>query len=240
MEHMMTVEQSPRGLVILAETSLLLAAASALWIMGDLLAGHRQRMWIMNAVWPVTALWAGPMAVYAYYRVGRLSTHRRVREAQERGEEPPGKNKPFWQVAGLAATHCGSGCTLGDICAEWIAWAAALTLFGYMTFAAWFLDYGLAFTFGIAFQYFTIAPMRGLGVREGIKAALKADTLSLTVWQVGMYGWMAIVTFALFGHELAKPNPVFGLMMQIAMAFGFLTSLPVNWWLLKKGIKEKM
>lgn len=29
-------------------------------------------------------------------------------------------------------------------------------------------------------------------------------------------------------------------MMQIAMSFGFLTSYPVNWWLLRSGLKEKM
>jgi hypothetical protein len=29
-------------------------------------------------------------------------------------------------------------------------------------------------------------------------------------------------------------------MMQIAMLAGFLTSYPVNWWLLRAGIKEKM
>jgi hypothetical protein len=29
-------------------------------------------------------------------------------------------------------------------------------------------------------------------------------------------------------------------MMQIAMPAGFLTSYPVNWWLLRAGIKEKM
>jgi nitrogen regulatory protein PII len=29
-------------------------------------------------------------------------------------------------------------------------------------------------------------------------------------------------------------------MMQIAMIFGFLTSYPVNWWLLRKGWKETM
>jgi hypothetical protein len=29
-------------------------------------------------------------------------------------------------------------------------------------------------------------------------------------------------------------------MMQIAMLFGFVTSYPVNWWLLKAGLKEKM
>lgn len=29
-------------------------------------------------------------------------------------------------------------------------------------------------------------------------------------------------------------------MMQIAMIAGFITAYPVNWWLLRKGIKEKM
>jgi hypothetical protein len=27
---------------------------------------------------------------------------------------------------------------------------------------------------------------------------------------------------------------------QIAMLFGFVTSYPVNWWLIERGIKEKM
>jgi len=29
-------------------------------------------------------------------------------------------------------------------------------------------------------------------------------------------------------------------MMQIAMLIGFLTAYPVNWWLLRAGLKEKM
>lgn len=109
-----------------------------------------------------------------------------------------------------------------------------------MAFAGWFVDYGLAFIFGIAFQCFTIAPMRGLGVGEGIKAALKADTLSLRAWQVGMYGWMALAAFAIFGQEIARTNPLFWFMMQIGMAFGFATGFPVNGWLLQRGRKEKM
>jgi hypothetical protein len=28
--------------------------------------------------------------------------------------------------------------------------------------------------------------------------------------------------------------------MQIAMVAGFVTAYPVNWWLIKSGIKEKM
>ncbi|HWG05484.1 MAG TPA: DUF4396 domain-containing protein, partial [Beijerinckiaceae bacterium] len=30
------------------------------------------------------------------------------------------------------------------------------------------------------------------------------------------------------------------LMMQIAMVLGFATTYPVNWWLISRGIKEKM
>ena len=82
--------------------------------------------------------------------------------------------------------------------------------------------------------------MRDLGFGEGIKEATKADVLSLTAWQIEMYGWMAIATFAIFGRELEKTDPVFWFMTQLAMLAGFFTSYPVNWWLLRGGSKEKM
>jgi Domain of unknown function (DUF4396) len=230
----------PAWLTILAIVSLVAGGLCAIWISLDILAGHRQHMWIMNLVWPITALYAGPIALYAYYKVGRLSTRRMTEEAQRRGETPPGSKKPFWQMVMLADTHCGAGCTLGDLMAEWGLVLFPLTLFGQKIFAAWLVDYVLAFGFGIIFQYFTIAPMRGLGFREGIKAAVKADTLSLTAWQVGMYGWMASAIFGIFQREIEKTDPVFWFMMQIAMLVGFLTSYPVNWWLLRAGLKEKM
>ena len=117
---------------------------------------------------------------------------------------------------------------------------AAFTLFGRTIFAAWVLDYVFAFLCGIAFQYYSIKPMRGLTHGEGLRAAIKADTLSLTAWQIGMYGWMAIAVFVIFGHELHPTDPVFWFMMQLGMLAGFLTSYPVNWWLLRTGIKERM
>jgi hypothetical protein len=220
--------------------SLAAGFASSLIIILDIAAGHRQYMKIMNIVWPVTALYSGPLGLWAYYKMGRLSTSRRVREAKAHGEVPPGKRKPFWQSVMAGATHCGSGCTLGDIVAEWFVFFVPLTLFGERVFAAWAIDYVLAFLFGIAFQYFTIRPARKLSPRAGLVAAVKADTLSLTAWQVGMYGWMAVAIFVIFGRDIPKTNPVFWFMMQLAMLAGLLTSYPVNWLLLRKGIKEAM
>ncbi len=225
---------------LIAIVCLLLGAVSTLVIVVDLLAGHAQQMWIMNLVWPITALYAGPLALWGYFTAGRLSTRRAAMEAKQQGKEPPGKKKPFWQMVALGATHCGSGCTLADVVGEWALVFFPLTLFGMKIFGAWVVDYALALLFGIFFQYFTIAPMRNLGFAEGMIQAAKADFLSLSAWQVGMYGWMAIAIFVIIGHEIPKTDPIFWFMMQIAMLAGFVTSYPVNWWLLRAGIKEGM
>ena len=231
----------PEWLLILANASLLIAALCGLVILIDILRGYRQHMWIMNIVWPITAFYSGPIGLFAYFKVGRLSTHQAMQEANRQGITPPAKAKPFWQSVGLAASHCGGGCTLGDLLAEGVLLPfLPFTLFGHRIFAAWTVDFVLAFLFGIVFQYFTIKPMKKLTPSQGLLAALKADSLSLISWQVGMYGWMAIATFLIFGHELDSSSPVFWFMMQIAMLAGFATSYPTNWWLVRAGIKEKM
>jgi hypothetical protein len=232
------MEQVPSWLHGLAIVSLAAACCCSVVIVADLLRGNRQHMWIMNLVWPITALYAGPLALVGYFTAGRRSTARQM-EAMNRGAAAPPET-PFWQAVGLAATHCGAGCTLGDLVAEWGLFLFPLTFLGRPIFASWGIDYLVAFGFGIAFQYLTIVPMRGLDPLRGLIASLKADSLSLTSWQVGMYGWMAIATFVIFGEEIPKDTPLFWFMMQIAMVAGFCTAFPINWWLLKKGIKEKM
>lgn len=230
----------PSSLTSIAIVALGLAVACALLIIADLALGQKQRMWVMNVVWPITALWAGPFGLLAYFKYGRASAEQTVQRAKQAGQTPPHESQPFEVQAGKAATHCGAGCTLGDLVAEFLALAVPLRLFGKPIFGTWVYDYILALLFGIAFQYFTIKPMKGLSPADGLKAAFKADFFSLTAWQLGMYGWMALATFVLFHHELSQTDPIFWLMMQLAMLAGFATSYPVNWWLLRRGVKEKM
>lgn len=56
--------------------------------------------------------------------------------------------------------------------------------------------------------------------------------------------FQAVAYFAIFqssvGTKLTTNTVEFWFMMQIAMIFGFITSYPVNWWLIRNGIKEKM
>lgn len=209
---------------------------------------HPQQMWIMNVVWPVNALFGTVPTLWLYSRFGRLAAC----DATERNKESNNKETPFPVMVAKGAMHCGAGCTLGDIVAESLAlafpviaiWAGWKALFSEKMFAIWIVDYLFAFVLGVAFQYLTIKPMRDLSPSAGIIQAVKADTLSLTAWQVGMYGFMAVAQFAIFrgvlGVKLEPSMPEFWFMMQIAMIAGFLTSYPVNWCLIQAGVKERM
>jgi uncharacterized protein DUF4396 len=117
--------------------------------------------------------------------------------------------------------------------------AAPFAVAGSLVFGEWTLDYILALLIGVTFQYAAISPMlHQTGARIWWRA-LKIEFLSLTAWQVGMYGWMALVIFVWFG-PIPPTHIEFWFLMQLTMACGFLASYPMNWWLVKVGIKSAM
>jgi len=211
-----------------------------------------QKMAVMNVVWPVTALFGTVFTLWAYRRYGRASSRQAMARAEHENRAMPASSQPFPVIVGKGALHCGAGCMIGDVIAEWLAFTAPVvavwlgwqSVFEEKIFAVWVLDFILAFGLGIVFQYFAIAPMRNLSIKQGIVAALKADTLSLAAWQIGMYGFMAIAQFIWFqrayGIRAEVDTPEFWFAMQLAMIAGFATAYPVNWWLIRKGIKERM
>ena len=57
---------------------------------------HPQHMWIINIVWPVTALFGAVWILWQYFKYGRFAEHRLVHEAKRKGETPPNKRlTPF-------------------------------------------------------------------------------------------------------------------------------------------------
>ena len=158
------------------------------------------------------------------------------------GNMPGMKGRPRWQSVVLSTLHCGAGCTLADIVGEWFLFFVPVAIGGSILAGTWVVDYLLALAFGIGFQYAAIRGMeRTLPRGEAIRRAAKADILSLTAWQAGMYGWMAVAIFALNGGEaMPRTSFVFWFSMQVAMACGFLVALPVNILLIRAGIKKGM
>lgn len=226
----------PSLLIVVSWCALGLGFVSGAWILVDTYVGrHRQPMRIMEAVWPVTGLYFGPAAVWGYHRLGRPLTARWQRRHGEKGSP----QKPRWAGVGVDVSHCGAGCTLGDIIAEFTVFGIGATIAGQMLFAAYIGDYIAAVILGIVFQYFAIAPMRGLGLRRGLVEAAKADIVSLTAFEVGLFGWMAL-THLVFLPGVHPDSPVYWFGMQIGMIIGFFTAWPANVWLIRQGIKEPM
>jgi hypothetical protein len=142
---------------------------------------------------------------------------------------------------GISDTLCGAGCALGDVIGEWVLFAFGATIAGVALWPEYIADFALAFVFGIAFQYFAIVPMRHLGLRAGVIAALKSDTLSVITFEIGLFGWMALMFYVFFPDpHLTPDHAAYWLLMQVGMILGFLTSYPANRWLIRHGIKEAM
>ncbi len=215
--------------------SLIVAFLCAGIVLYDMfIRGYRQKMAVMQWVWPVTCLYTGPFGLYFYYRYGRRSS---PKWQEQRGEQPYGEAVSV----GIGVSHCGAGCTLGDIIGATIVFTLGLEIAGLALWPEYIINFTLAFMLGILFQYYSIAPMRGLGVKDGLTAALKADTLSLLAFEVGVFGWMALMQLVFFPvNHISPDTATYWFLMQIGMILGFATAYPVNVWLIRRGIKEAM
>jgi hypothetical protein len=113
----------PQWLMVLSWVTLGLAFASALAILADeLLLGSRQHMAVMNLVHPITALYWGPVWLWAYARNGRKAGRKvmqrearrllrkgvGVEELRRKGESTEAEDLRPWHI-GNAVSHCGAG-----------------------------------------------------------------------------------------------------------------------------------
>jgi hypothetical protein len=273
---------APAWLTVIAWLYLSACFCCAGIIAYDIAVNHRrQPMGVMNVVYPITALYFGPLALALYWRWGRAAAgtamapmspsrttvsnaaaasggdrrylpgaghaHHDLASAAGPGDadersRPAERARPWWVTIAIEVSHCGSGCALGDVISEFAIFALGLTIAGVTLGAEYVGDYALALALGIIFQYFAIAPMRGLGLKDGLIAAAKADFISLTAFEIGLFGWMAVMAYVLFPapHQLMPSSAAFWLLMQAGMIIGYFTSWPANVWLINRGIKVPM
>ncbi|MGB8907390.1 MAG: DUF4396 domain-containing protein [Candidatus Cybelea sp.] len=224
----------PAWLNVLSIVSLSVAAVCSAIVLIDLVR-YPQEMPIMNWVWPITALYGGPLALWMYARLGRPASQEAIKRNQGRMAE-----KPFYSSVAVSATHCGAGASSATSSQSSRFSFTGFTILGSTLAAEFAGDYVLAYAFGIAFQFFAIVPMRHLSLLPGLRAAVKADTFSLTAFEIGLFGWMSLSFFVLFHPPLMPNQPAFWFMMQLGMVLGFLTSYPANWLLIRRGVKEAM
>src|SRR5580692_1233536 len=227
------VRQMAQWLIIVSWVAVILGLLTALAIAFDVTA-RPQHMKIMNVVWPITGLYLPVIGWLLYTNMARrtpmdMSMDMRVASGR----------RPFWKNAFVSTTHCAAGCVIGDIIGAPIVFWTGWTLFGERLFAEFLVLFVLAYIFGIAFQYLPIRAMRRISRREALLEAIKADTLALTAFEIGLFAWMAFIYFQFVPRsELTSPTHWF--MMQIGMVLGFIASFPANWYLVRAGVKPVM
>jgi hypothetical protein len=149
----------PYTLHMLSVFSVILGFVCTLWVAVDVIR-RPPHMAVMAWVWPLTALFGSLLLTAFYLRHGRARPLSE-RQHHNHNHHDHGRNTPFPVAVIKGTLHCGAGCSLGDIIAEILAFAfpVVLLFFGYPSlfsdriFAAWGLDFVLAFALGILFQY---------------------------------------------------------------------------------------
>ncbi|MGH6990756.1 MAG: DUF4396 domain-containing protein, partial [Stellaceae bacterium] len=127
----------PQWLTVLSWVAVGLGLATALTIVIDV-RRHPQHIKIMSIVWPVTGLYFPLIGWWLYQAMGRPMAIDAPRMHAE---------KPRWRSVFLSATHCGSGCVLGDIIGAPIVLASGLTIAGERLFGEYVVEFTIAYFF---------------------------------------------------------------------------------------------
>ena len=208
-----------------------LAALSAAVILFDIVVrGYRQRVGAMNVIWPMTALYLGPVAIWAYYRWGRLGS------PKWQTEHPGTMQKSLSAAALTGGTPGGAASTIGHFLGVPIIVFTGITIAGLDLWAmiAAVAIIATAVLFAYEFLYSTV-PARGLSGVQGVGVAAFIAFVTVLAFDVGMGGWML---FLAFGWVMPPVTDVtFFFLMQIGLTLGFLTGYPVIRLLVQRGVK---
>ena len=131
-----------------------------------------------------------------------------------------------WRTAISATLHCLTGCAIGEVLgmvlATWWGWGDAASIA---------LAVALAFFFGYLLTFVGVR-RSGLGVRQAIRVALAADTLSILVMEVVDNAFLLAVPGAM---ESTLTSGLFWGALALALAVAFVVTVPVNKWLIDRG-----
>ena len=131
-----------------------------------------------------------------------------------------------WRTAVSATLHCLTGCAIGEVLGMVLA-----TWWGWSTGPSIALAVVLAFFFGYLLTFVGVR-RSGLGVRQAIRVALAADTLSILVMEVVDNAFLLAVPGAM---ESTLTSGLFWGALAVALAVAFVVTVPVNKWLIDRG-----
>lgn len=134
-------------------------------------------------------------------------------------------------LAAAATLHCLTGCVIG----ESIGLLIGVSL-GWPPLAIALFATVLAFISGFALTLIPLTVRGGMPVMQALKLVWLGETVSIGTMEVAMNAVDYVVGGMTAGSIFAAQ---FWIAMGIAVVAGYLAGYPVNYVMLKRGIKEK-
>ncbi|MGR6970155.1 DUF4396 domain-containing protein [Streptomyces cynarae] len=131
-----------------------------------------------------------------------------------------------WRTAAQATLHCLTGCAIGEVLGMVIGTAAGLH-----NAATVVISTALAFVFGYALTMRGVL-RAGLPVRQALKVALAADTVSIAVMELIDNTVMVGVPGAM---DAGLGQILFWASLGLSLALAFVLTTPVNRWMIGRG-----
>lgn len=190
------------------------------------LGGYRQPLRAMETVWPITAVYAGPLAWWAYYRWGRPASQ------QWQQQHGPAPRLGLATTAAVQTIPGGAVSFVGHMIAMPLVMWTGWTIAGQGVWPMMLLIAAFALPLLIAFEYHSLSlagQIQSVGRR--LWAASRISILAIVAFDVGMGASMLLVAFVL-GYS--PTSMAFWLVMWGGMWLGFATAYPMVWWSLPK------
>ena len=140
--------------------------------------------------------------------------------------QPAASGAALTRLAVTATLHCLTGCAIGEILGLVIG-----TALGWGDWSTVGPAVALAFFFG---YFLTITPVlrSGLPLRQAVKVALAADTVSILVMEIVDNAFLLLVPGAM---EAGLATTLFWGSLGTSLVVAFLVTVPVNRWMIGRG-----
>lgn len=202
-------------------------ALAAMWVVRD--------EYTVNTAVPTALKWAWPIIVFFFSVVGLLLYGWACRPPGIARYEGQAKEQAFKRYAGTmgrkvtgSAIHCVGGDGLGIMTAMVLARAWRFSFWQEF----WF-EYAVGFAFGwFIFQYKAMRKMAD-GPVMALMMGGRAEFFSMMTVMAGMGAVMAFVTPLVVGQQPPASTAAFWGFGALGLLVGFVTTYPMNYWLVK-------
>ncbi|MFF0790462.1 DUF4396 domain-containing protein [Streptomyces spiralis] len=153
--------------------------------------------------------------------------HQREHDGHHHGHHhAPAGAGASWRTAAQATLHCLTGCAIGEVLGMVVGTAAGLHNAATVT-----VSIALAFVFGYALTMRGVL-RAGVPLRQALKVALAADTVSIAVMELIDNTVMVGVPGAM---DAGLADALFWVSLLLSLALAFVLTTPVNRWMIGRG-----